>query len=291
MTQGESVLPTACTALSAAGIYEKALCGDTWAELFRHATDSGYAYVELSVDSSPRKLSRLEWTRDERADVRQQARAANSRIGTIVLSAHRDFPWGSADPEIRRRADALALDAVALAHDLGANCVQLAGYFSFGGPRAQNARDHFVEGVSRLAPFAIDAGVTLAIENVDGNDVLSAADGLALIEDIAQEDVKLYVDVGNYAGNELSVVDELDEALPEAYAVQFKDARSRVFRRVPFGEGDVPWEAVFQTLTEAKFTGPVSVEMWNDGGEIEMAEHALTWLRASAHRASNGQRH
>ncbi|WP_166979191.1 L-ribulose-5-phosphate 3-epimerase [Paramicrobacterium fandaimingii] len=278
MTWGDSRLPAIRRVSSAIGVYEKALSGTTWSERFRQATNAGYDFVELSVDSSPSKLERLSWSEGERTELRQCAADAGSRIGTIVLSAHRDFPWGSPEASIRRRADDIARGALGLARDLGAECVQIAGYFVFDGPRDDNVRGRFTDGMRAAASIADELGITLAIENVDGQDVLSAADGIALLADIDKPDVKLYIDVGNYAGNSLDVVEELTVALPYAYAVQFKDARPGAFRRVSFGDGVVPWREVLAALEACEFRGSVSIEMWNDDEDPTMAADALRWF-------------
>lgn len=263
---------------AALGIYEKALAGDSWADRCAAAAAAGYGFIELSVDDSPQKLARLNWSSSEQHRMRQTAAAAGVRIGTIVLSAHRVYPWGSADDATREIADQLASRAIDLAAGLGAERVQLAGYFSFEGPRHEQARDCYIEGARRAAHLAEHRGVRLAIENMDGTDVLSATDATALIHDIDREVVRLYPDVGNFAGNGLDAAAELRAVLPLADAVQLKDARLDDFRRVPFGDGLVDWPAVFAELRDADWTGPLSVEMWNDDGDAAMAYDARLWL-------------
>ena len=107
-------------------------------------------------------------------------------------------------------------------------------------------------------------------------DVTSVEDGLALLDDIPG--LRLYVDVGNLVGNGHDVVDQLARALPFTYAVQLKDARAGEFRRVPFGEGEVPFTAVLAFLRDVGYTGPLSVEMWNDDDDPALADAALHWL-------------
>lgn len=264
------------------GIYEKALAGADWAARCEAAATAGYGFIELSVDDSPERLARLAWTAMERSAVRQTAADAGVRIGTIVLSAHRAFPWGSASASVRARADQLAADSIGLAADLGADRVQIAGYFAFEGPRHAQARDCFIDGVRRAADTAARRGVRLAIENMDGIDVLTAADATALVRDIDRDIVRLYPDIGNFAGNDLDAAAELREALPYADAVQFKDALLGDFRRVPFGNGLVDWKAVFDVLAEDQWRGPVSIEMWNDDEDPQMASDALAWLREAS---------
>ncbi|SFS11273.1 hexulose-6-phosphate isomerase [Agrococcus baldri] len=271
---------------AALGIYEKALAGADWAARCSAAAAAGYGFIELSVDDSPQKLARLNWSSTEQHRMRQTAAAAGVRIGTIVLSAHRTYPWGAADDATREIADQLASRAIDLAAGLGADRVQLAGYFSFEGPRHDHARDCYIEGVRRAARLAEHRGVRLAIENMDGTDVLSATDATDLIREIDRDVVRLYPDVGNFAGNGLDAAAELRVALPLADAVQFKDARLGEFRRVPFGDGLVDWPAVFRELSNAAWRGPASIEMWNDDGDHAMAADALDWLRSTPSTAA-----
>ncbi|WP_454295290.1 L-ribulose-5-phosphate 3-epimerase [Salana multivorans] len=258
------------------GVYEKALPGGTVADLAAGAARTGYDFLELAIDESPRRQERLRWSAAERAEARAATETAGAPIRVLTLSAHRRYPWGSPDPAVRARAEDLARDAIDLAADLGAECVQLAGDFSFYSPRADASRDWFVEGANRAAVHAAERGILLALENVDGVDVTSVEDGLALLDDIPG--LRLYVDVGNLAGNGHDVVDQLARALPFTYAVQLKDARAGEFRRVPFGEGEVPFTAVLAFLRDVGYTGPLSVEMWNDDDDPALADAALHWL-------------
>lgn len=49
------------------GLYEKAIKLDlTWEEKLTCAKESGFDFVEISIDETDEKLKRLNWTRDER---------------------------------------------------------------------------------------------------------------------------------------------------------------------------------------------------------------------------------
>lgn len=265
------------------GIYEKSLPeadGSDFSELFDLAVRSGYGFFELSIDESAERLDRLTWSAGQRSRLVAASRAAGLPIGTICLSAHRAHPLGSADPQRRARALELAADAVRLAADLNAPLVQLAGYFTFYEPRHPGSRQHFLEGLAATADLAREHGVRLSIENVDGHDVTTAEQAIALVRDSSTEDaVGLYVDVGNNIGNGHDPIHELTKAWEFVDAIQLKDARRGEFRRVPFGEGQVPWKRLFRFLSERHYGGPLSVEMWNDDGDPELAASALSYLR------------
>ena len=48
------------------GIYEKALSEHlTWEERLSAAKEAGYDYLELSIDETEKRMSRLEWNDDQ----------------------------------------------------------------------------------------------------------------------------------------------------------------------------------------------------------------------------------
>lgn len=266
------------------GVYEKALPGTTVAAIATAAAGAGYDFVELAIDETEERQARLAWSPAERAEARAAGEAAGAPISTLTLSAHRRYPWGSSNEATRAKADELARECIDLAADLGADCVQIAGYFAYYEEASEQGRERFLEGVSRAVAHAADRGVTLALENVDGVDVTSIEDAVSIVREVPG--LRLYVDVGNLAGNGKDVVAQLAKALPYTYAVQLKDARAGEFRRVPFGQGGVPFAALFAFLYEVGFTGNLSVEMWNDEGDPALAASALRWLTEVASEAT-----
>lgn len=262
------------------GVYEKALVPfRSWQDCFEQVSAAGFDFLELAVDEDPDRIDRLNWSASMRSEVTRAARRCGVGVGTVMLSAHRSYPLGSADREVRARARRMLLDAVALAADVGAPLVQVAGYFVFSGPRSADARGWFVDGMRMGAAAARQRGVTLAIENMDGRDVVSIADGLSLLLEIGNDaGVLLYPDIGNLAANGLDVCAELQRAAGMMAAVQLKDTLPGVFRRVAFGEGVVPFAAALATLDRIGFDGPLSIEMWNDAGDPSAARAARSWL-------------
>ncbi|MBX9244154.1 L-ribulose-5-phosphate 3-epimerase [Actinotalea ferrariae] len=265
------------------GVYEKALLPGTPGELAVAAAEAGYDFLELAVDETPERMTRLGWSTSERGAVRRRVTAAGVPIGTVVLSAHRRSPWGSADRAVRSEAARLARQSIDLAADVGAGCVQVAGYFTYYEPTGPSSRGWFLDGLATAAAHAAERGVVLALENMDGTDVRSVEEALAVVREVPG--VRLYVDVGNLAGNGLDVVGQLAAALPHTHAVQLKDARPGLFRRVPFGEGTVPFGDVLALLDAVGYTRPLSVEMWNDDGDPALAADARRWLQAAADEA------
>lgn len=80
------------------GIYEKALPKNiTWQERLSLAKACGFEFIEMSIDESNDRLSRLNWTKSERIALHQSIIQSGITIPSMCLSAHRRFPFGSKD--------------------------------------------------------------------------------------------------------------------------------------------------------------------------------------------------
>ncbi|WP_146638422.1 TIM barrel protein, partial [Salmonella enterica] len=95
------------------GIYEKALAKDlSWPERLVLAKSCGFDFVEMSVDETDERLSRLEWTPAQRASLVNAMLESGVAIPSMCLSAHRRFPFGSRDEAVRQRAREIMTKAI-----------------------------------------------------------------------------------------------------------------------------------------------------------------------------------
>lgn len=249
------------------GIYEKALLPGSVESLFTSAAQSGFSFVDLSIDESPERLARLSWPSHRRDQVRNAARDAGVEIGGLCLSAHRTIAPGSADPAQREAARTLLVDAIDLARDLGAPVVQIAGYYAHYEAPRPGARDDYIDVLTAGTRHAARRGVALGIENVEGTDIVSVQAAMAVVDAIGSPWFALYPDIGNFVVQSRDVVSEMRASMGHALAWHVKDARPGEPRRVPMGGGDVPWDAAFTELARQRWSGRVMVEMWNDDND------------------------
>ncbi|MEM7117675.1 MAG: TIM barrel protein, partial [Chloroflexota bacterium] len=165
---------------------------------------------------------------------------------------------------------------------LNIQTVQIAGYFVFDEPHTAKSRDYFMEGLHDAAKFAAQAEIMLGLENMDGEDVVSLETAVDIVTTINNPWLKLYPDVGNLVANQLDVCQQLQLATNQLVGLHLKDATAGVYRRVPFGEGVVPFKAVASTLSEIGYQGPVTLEMWNDDAadSVEKVKESLAWIQA-----------
>ena len=247
------------------GIYEKALAwtGD-WDGFFAGAWEAGFAFVDISVDETPERRARLGWSAEERREVRDAAARQGVELGGICLSVHRAVGPGSADPEVRAEADRIFAEGIALCRDLGIPVLQVAGYYAYYEERDPGQRERYVASLRRALPLAARAGVLLAIENVDGNDVTSISRGMEIVAEIDSPWLQLYPDIGNIAEQGLDETTELARGAGRMLALHVKDVRPGEPRRVPMGEGVADFPTAFRELVRQDWSGRIMIEMWND---------------------------
>ena len=95
------------------GIYEKALAKDlSWPERLVLAKSCGFDFVEMSVDETDERLSRLDWSAAQRTSLVAAMIETGVGIPSMCLSAHRRFPFGSRDEAVRERAREIMSKAI-----------------------------------------------------------------------------------------------------------------------------------------------------------------------------------
>ncbi len=253
------------------GIYEKALPFKVdWFERLSKAKEVGFDFVEISIDESDERLARLDWSQKERANLRAAIAYTGVPLITMCLSGHRKYSLGSADPVLRQRAFDIMHKAVDFAVDIGIRVIQLAGYYVYYEPHTADSLPRYQEGLATGLEWASKAGVMLALENVDGNDVDSITQAMVFVNAFNSPWFQVYPDIGNLSEHRLDVRAELELARGHIVAVHVKDTVPGEPRRVPFGQGTVPFVDAFKKLAEMNFAGPVLLEMWNDDSPDSM---------------------
>lgn len=245
------------------GIYEKALPVNlSWDERLCQAAQAGYNFVEMSIDDSDERLSRLEWASSARLALRHSIENTGVPILTMGVSGHRKFPLGSSNPLVRKKALDILYRSIELAYDLGIRIIQLMGYDVFFETSDARTQARFLEGLFQGARWASNAGVMLALENVDVDTVNSVEKALRFVREVNSPWLNLYPDVGNLVAAGFDPVEQLKLAKEYLVGLHVKDALPGEVRGVVFERGTVPFRDVFQALNEMDFSGPMVVEMW-----------------------------
>jgi L-ribulose-5-phosphate 3-epimerase len=252
------------------GLYEKALPAEwSWERRLSAARELGFDYMEISIDETDGRMARLWWSRAERKALRELTDRLDMPIRSMCLSAHRRFPFGSADASVRGKARELAEKAVQFADDLGIRVIQLAGYDVYYEPPTNRSAAAFLEGMEYVARLGERYQVMHAMEIMDTPFMNSITKHLWYEERIRSPYYRVYPDLGNLTawGNDIAA--ELKKGIASIVAIHLKETRpvtaesSGEFRGVPLGAGTVDFAGAFRILRSLGYSGPFLLEMWS----------------------------
>ncbi len=269
------------------GIYEKAIPNQfDWEDKILIAKRAGYQFIEISIDESDERLSRLDWPQEKRLELRNLLEQYDIKMISMCLSGHRRFPFGSSDPKIVRKAKKIMSKAIDFAVDLGINNIQLAGYDVYYEESNQDTVLRFVEGLRYSAKLAEKNNIMLSIEIMDTPFIGTITKGLHFVNQIQSPNLKLYPDLGNLTQWTDNPNKELELGIDQIVAIHLKDTRPNEFKCVPFGEGTVQFESLFNTLKQLQYQQPFLIEMWADNTKtyskeesIQEIKKAKSWLQ------------
>ena len=87
------------------GLYEKAMPDElSLEEKLLLAKKIGFDYVEISIDETEEKISRLDFDKKRKNELHQFMTEQGIFFETMCLSAHRKYPLGSADRKVRKKS-------------------------------------------------------------------------------------------------------------------------------------------------------------------------------------------
>ncbi|MCE9947922.1 L-ribulose-5-phosphate 3-epimerase [Hafnia paralvei] len=271
------------------GIYEKALPKTlSWPERLALAKSCGFDFVEMSVDETDERLARLDWSTAQRSALVSAMLESGIAIPSMCLSAHRRFPFGSHDENVRQQAREIMTKAIQLARDLGIRTIQLAGYDVYYEEQDEGTLQRFTEGLTWAVEQAAGAQVMLAVEIMDTEFMNSITKWKKWDRLLSSPWFSVYPDVGNLSawGNDVSA--ELALGIDSIAAIHLKDtypvtaSSQGQFRDVPFGEGCVDFVGIFRTLKQLNYRGSFLIEMWTEKAQEPVLEmiKARQWIEA-----------
>lgn len=251
------------------GLYEKAMPSAlNWEEKLQCARDCGYDFVEISIDETDARLARLEWTAQERAQLRETMQKVGVPIRSMCLSGHRKYPFGASDPAVRQRSLEIMEKAIQLADDLGIRVIQLAGYDVYYEEGSEQTRKDFAENLKKAVEMAAVHGVVLGFETMETEFMNTVAKSMKYVDLIDNPYLGVYPDVGNLTNAAktygTSVLDDLETGRGHLVAMHLKETVPGKFREIPFLTGHVDFPAVIRKGWQLGVRRFVT-EMWDTG--------------------------
>lgn len=271
------------------GIYEKALDPrDDWCARLEKAKALGFDFLEICIDEQDQRIERLDWPRENRKRLHGLTLQTGVPLLSMCLSAHRRFPFGSADARTRKTARDIMDKAIDFALDLGIRTIQMAAYDVYYEPSTEESRALYLDGLRYAAQRAARCGVMLANEIMDTCFMNSISKHMAYERRIDSPYLRVYPDIGNLSAWGNDVAKELRLGAGSIVQVHLKDtlavtdAFDGKFKCVPFGSGCVDFPLCLRTLEQQGYTGPYLMEMWYAEGTDDIAAVAAAkkWIEA-----------
>lgn len=255
----------------AIGLYEKAMPPElSWREKLSFAKECGYDFVEISIDEKEKKLSRLDWTAQERRELVETMEEVGLPVRSMCLSGHRKYPLGSSDPAVRAKGMEIMEKAIELADGLGVRIIQLAGYDVYYEKSTTETKALFLQNLRRAVEMAAVKGIVLGFETMETDFMNTVWKSMFYVNAVGSPYLGIYPDSGNLTNaactGKASVQEDLLSGSSHIVALHLKETVPGVFREVPFLTGHVDFESVIRTAWELGVRRFVT-EMWYTGND------------------------
>jgi sugar phosphate isomerase/epimerase len=263
-----------------------AICNETFegwdhARVCRTVADLGYGGLEIAPFTLAPRITDV--TADQRRTLRKQADDVGlTIIGLHWLLAKTDgLMLTSSDAAVRRQTAEYLGDLARCCRDLGGDLMV------FGSPAQRRipagkskaeAADFAVDTFRAAAPAIADAGVRLCLEPLappEADFLNTCAEGVDLLDRIDRPNFVLHQDVKAMSS----------EAEPIPTLIHRHAARTGHFhandpnRRGP-GFGDTDFKPIFKALKESKYSGWVSVEVFDYSPDpLTIARDSIRYMR------------
>ena len=251
------------------GLYEKAMPGNlSWKEKLLCAKECGYDFVEISIDETDDKLSRLEWSKEERLDLIKTMFETGVPLRSMCLSGHRKYPFGSKDKATRDRSMEIMEKAICLADDLGIRIIQLAGYDVYYEDSTPESKALFLENLKKATLMASARGIVMGFETMETEFMNTTEKSMKYVSQVDNAYLGVYPDSGNLTNAAVtygtSVLDDLETGRGHLFALHLKETVPGKFREIPFLTGHVDFKSVVEKAWNLGIRRFVT-EMWYVG--------------------------
>jgi sugar phosphate isomerase/epimerase len=270
-----------------------AICNETFLDwpfdkAFAFARECGYTGIEIApftINTDARKI-----TPERRAEVRRQVEDAGlDCIGLHWMLAKTEGLYLTTPDAKVRQATAQYLEELArFCRDLGGSIMV------FGSPMQRNllagvshdeAMKYAADVFQAAMPVLADLDVTLAVEPLgpaEGNFLLTAADGVRLIEMVGSPNCRLHLDCKAMSTESTPIPEIIRRFSPWMVHFHANDPN----RQGP-GMGDLDFLPILETLGQIDYRGWVSIEVFDYApGPERLARESIEYLQLCLDRLS-----
>lgn len=237
------------------GLYEKSMPNTlSFKEKLEIAKQSGFDFIELSIDETDEKLKRLDFDMTTIKQMKETMDETGIYVQSICLSGHRRFPLGSLDKKASDKSLELMQKAIILAHKLGVRYIQIAGYDTYYDISSDETKAQFLINLKTSVKFAAVYGVILAFETMETDFMNTTKKAMHYVELIDSPYLKVYPDIGNitnaFDANHKLVQEDLNSGRGSIVAAHLKETKPGLFRNLMFGQGHTNYEVCLKELID-----------------------------------------
>jgi len=226
----------------------------------RKLRDIGYEGVELIFDDSD--FDPTKKTEEEIRRVAEDFKFESLEIPSVATGVFWKYNLGSNDEKIRKKGIEYGKAGVKMASIVGASSILVVPGVASPEIPYEELYANALESVKKLAEFAEDYEVTIAVENVWNKFLYSPMEFKKFVTDVGMKNVKVYLDVANlmaisYPENWIS---SLGSMVSNVHAKDFDMDIGNIngFRNVL--KGNVDWRKIFKLLKATGYNGYLTVE-------------------------------
>jgi len=265
------------------GLYEKSMPHSiTLPEKLKKVKDSGFDFLEVSVDETDEKLARLSWGKEKRREIIDVALHTGIPLGSMCLSGHRKYPLGSLDESTRVKSIDIMERAIDLACDWGIRIIQLAGYDVYYEQGNEQTKAFFKENLFKSVEMASKSGIILAFETMETPFMDTVEKAMYYVTAINSPYLQVYPDLGNLTNAakiyDNNVCEDMQVGHGHIVALHLKETLPGKYRDIPYGTGHTNFAEGIETahrLGVRRFVG----EFWDNGEFEAQIDFAHTFLR------------
>lgn len=266
------------------GCYEKAMPNTlTIRQKLLYAKKAGFDFLEISIDETDEKLSRLDFNDDEINQIKQDITEIDFPILTMCLSGHRKYSLGSHDLDIQKKSLEIMEKACTFAQKLGLRIIQLAGYDVYYEVHDEYTQRTFESNLQKCVDIASKYGILLGFETMETPFMDTIQKSMKYVSSINSPYLNVYPDLGNLTNAsriyKVPIEKDIETGKGKIIAAHLKEIIEGHYREIPFGTGDTLYDdaiGMLKTLNVRIYTG----EFWYMGNsewekDLEFANQYL----------------
>ena len=240
----------------------------TAAQCLLAAQKAGFAGFEPSFNEEG-ELSLQGFAQDAKA-LRALAASEGMILPSLASGLYWSYPLTASDPAVREKAQDIVRRQLDCAVELGVGAILVVpgavGRGFWGGSDNVSYADAYaraLEGVRAVAPYAEQAGVTIALENVWNNFLLSPLEFARFVDEAGSPAVAAYFDIGNVirTGEAEHWIEVLAGRISRVHIKDYKRSVGTLDGFCDLLAGDVNFPAAVKALREAGYDNAVTAEM------------------------------